>query len=488
MNAAKISAAQRGNLATGRIVFLVIAAAAPLAAVVGTVPLALLYGDGAGLPAAFLLGTLVILCFSIGYAAMSRYVVNTGAFFTYIAHAIGKPPAMGAAFLAVLSYTASATGLSGAFGYFVQLVLDSSNIHIAWEWPSALALSIVGTLGYRSIDLSSKVLGWLMAAEFAILVVFVLGVTAHRGAAAFPSVSFTPHAAIAGSLGVGVMFALTNFIGVESAALYSEEAADPARTVGRATLISVISIGVFYVLTAWVIVGAAGPGRIHDEAKNRLGNLVFDQMEMYVSPAAKDVMALFLCTSVLASMLALHNAAARYLFVLGREQVLPDALGRFHPKHFSPHIASLTVSAVCTVVCALFALAGLHPYLTLATCMISLATLGVIALQAMAAVAVVVFFARKGGHRVPLIASAIAVAGLVAAVALAVTHFPQFANTDNPWVLAAPALLPIAVATGVIAAFRLRKRRPEVYATLAASAARESITAEPKPGETSLSN
>jgi len=81
---------QRGSrpLSTGRVVFLVIAAAAPLAAMVGNVPLALIDGNGVGLPAAYLVALVVLLCFSVGYAAMSRRVVNTGAFYTYIARAL----------------------------------------------------------------------------------------------------------------------------------------------------------------------------------------------------------------------------------------------------------------------------------------------------------------------------------------------------------------------------------------------------------------
>ena len=76
---------ERRKLSTARIVFLVVAAAAPLAAMVGNVPLALKLGNGPGLPGAFVLATVVLLCFAVGYAAMSRKIVNTGAFYTYVA-------------------------------------------------------------------------------------------------------------------------------------------------------------------------------------------------------------------------------------------------------------------------------------------------------------------------------------------------------------------------------------------------------------------
>ena len=51
----------RRKLSTSRIVFLVVAAAAPLAAMVGNVPLALKLGNGPGLPGAFVLATVVLL-------------------------------------------------------------------------------------------------------------------------------------------------------------------------------------------------------------------------------------------------------------------------------------------------------------------------------------------------------------------------------------------------------------------------------------------
>ncbi len=81
----------RRVLSTRKVVFLVIAAAAPMSAMVGNVPLALIRGNGVALPAAFVLAAVILLCFSVGYAAMNRRVVNSGAFYTYIARALGKP-------------------------------------------------------------------------------------------------------------------------------------------------------------------------------------------------------------------------------------------------------------------------------------------------------------------------------------------------------------------------------------------------------------
>src|SRR5205823_15008767 len=84
----------RGTLTTQKIVLLVVAAAAPLSAVVGTVPLAFSIGPGPGVPGMFVFAGLVPLCFSVGYAAMSRHVVNAGGFYTYISLGLGRGPAL----------------------------------------------------------------------------------------------------------------------------------------------------------------------------------------------------------------------------------------------------------------------------------------------------------------------------------------------------------------------------------------------------------
>jgi hypothetical protein len=60
---------QRRVLTTRAIVLLVVAAAAPLTAMIGNLPIALARGNGAGTAGAFLIATLTLVCFSIGYAA-----------------------------------------------------------------------------------------------------------------------------------------------------------------------------------------------------------------------------------------------------------------------------------------------------------------------------------------------------------------------------------------------------------------------------------
>jgi len=465
---------QRTSLSTGRVVFLVIAAAAPMAAMVGNVPLALIYGNGAGLPAAYLIAAVVLLCFSVGYAAMSRRVVNTGAFYTYIARSLGKPSGVAAAYVAVLSYGALTFGLAGAFGYYTALVLGTLGVSVSWWIPAAGAIVIVALLGYRSVDLSAKVLGTLMVLEFLVLVVFDLIVVVDKGSAAFPAQSFSPAQVTSGSLGIALMFAFFSFVGFESAALYGEETKDPERSIPRATYIAVGSIGVFYVLTSWIIVGAAGAAQAASQAGDQQGEFVFNLIKQYGGEVLYDISAVLLCTSVLAGYLALHNATGRYLFALGREKVLPRRLGHYHPNHLSPHIASVTVSVLTVVVIGGFAIAGGDPFVVMVPSLIGVGTLGIIALQAGASLAVVAFFWGRADRELwnSVVAPAIGFFGLVTAFVMAVTHYPTLTGSTDVLVNSAPFVLVAVAVAGVVMALVLRRHRPATYAAIAQSRVR----------------
>ena len=461
----------RPGLSTSKIVFLVVAAAAPMAAMVGVVPLQFALGTGAGTPGAYLLAGLILLCFSVGYAAMSRRITNTGGFYTFIARGLGRPPAVAGALVAVIAYNAVAVQLVGGFGYFAQLVVRQySGLSLPWEVYSGAAVLLTAVLGFRQIDLSARVLGTLMLAEIAILVLLDLAVIAQRGAAAFPATSFAPHTVLGGGFGLAMLFSFGAFVGFESAALYGEEARDPRRAIPIATYTALVLITGFYGVTTWTAVGGIGADQVQPFAEAQLGSTFFTLTDEYVGPLATAVMAVLLCTSLFASLLALHNAGSRYLYALGRERLLPGWLGHRHPRHGAPSRASLVQTGVNVAVPTAFAAASLDPYLNLSTSMAGLGTLGILVLQAAAAASVLGFFRRHPDRhwwRTGL-APAIGLAGLLGATVLVLRRFAVLTGTSSGVVNALPWLVAAAALGGVGYAQWLRARRPAVYAGLAA--------------------
>lgn len=439
--------AKRGSLSTPRIVFLVIAAAAPLASMIGNLPIALGRGNGAGTPGAFLIAGVTLLCFAVGYAAMSRRIVNTGAFFTYVSEGLGSAAGIGSAYVALLAYLAFTFGLAAFFGYFTAIVLGEAGLHLPWPLFAAIGIVLVAVLGYRSIDLSSLILGALMIGEVAILATFDGSVIAAKGlATALPAQALAPAAVFTPGLGVSLMVAFTCFLGFESAALYGEEVADPRRSIPIATYTAVISIAVFYLFSAWVTVGAIHPDDIAARANRETGELMFNVFTRYGGEGLTAVMGVLFFLSLLASYLAIHNAASRYIFALGREWLLPPWAGEADPRSGAPSRASLCVTALTIAAVAPFALAGLDPFKDGVLVVIGFGSFGIIFLQAFAAVAILVYLRRQGGEPACVMAATWAGAiGLIGATIFVALYFRLLATNESTLVGVLPFVFPAIV-------------------------------------------
>ena len=107
---------RQGRLGVIGIVFFVVAAAAPLVGMTGAVPVAIVLGNGAAAPGAYLVVGITLLLFSVGYAAMSQRVTNAGAFFAYIGRGLGKHLGGASAFVSILAYLAIQLAIYGFFG------------------------------------------------------------------------------------------------------------------------------------------------------------------------------------------------------------------------------------------------------------------------------------------------------------------------------------------------------------------------------------
>ncbi|MFI6347323.1 APC family permease [Streptomyces sp. NPDC050560] len=458
-----------GRLGTGHILVLIVAAAAPLSAMVGTVPLAFAFGAGAGVPAAFLFAGVTLLCFSVGYAVSTRRTGGSGGFYASVADGMGRPPAVAAGYVALLSYNCATIGLAGALGYFTQLVLAAHGVAVSWEWCAAAGLVLTAALGYREITLSARVLGLLLLGEVGVLAALDVAILFRHGAHALPIASFSPHVAVGQGIGVSLMFAFVSFIGFESAALYGKEAKRARRSVPRATYAAVVLIAVFYTLTCWLTVGAVGTEGVRKVAGKELGDLFFVLADDLIGKVGGSALQVLLCTSLFAATLALHSAAGRYARVLAEDGLLPAVLAAEHPRHRSPHRASLAQSALTAVVVAVFAAAGLSPYADLTTSMLGLGTLGIVALQALAALSVLGLRLRgSSGHWWPtLVAPFLAFLGLSASVWLAVDNFDMLTGTPSRVIAALPWLLPLVALGGLVRAARMRKAQPPRYHRLA---------------------
>ncbi len=81
-----------------------VATAAPITAMVGNVPIAVGFGNGSHAPAGYIVATVVLGLFAVGYATMAKHITTTGAFYGYISHGLGRIVGMASGGLITMAY------------------------------------------------------------------------------------------------------------------------------------------------------------------------------------------------------------------------------------------------------------------------------------------------------------------------------------------------------------------------------------------------
>ena len=466
---------RKNSLGAFAVTFLVVSAAAPLTAVAGGVPLSMLLGNGAGIPGTFLIVTLILLLFSVGYVAMARHIRNAGAFYAYTAQGLGGIMGGGAAMVAILAYNAMQIGVFGMFGAATSGLFAGMGLELPWWVWTYVGIAIVALFGYRRVDLSAKILTVLVLLEYLVVLVIDLAIMFKGGDAGLSSVPFTPTAIMSGSPSIGMLFCFAAFIGFEATTIFSEEARDPHLTVPRATYSSVLIIGLFYMFTSWLMVNGEGVDKLVPTLQGLKDptTFLFALAERYVGHWITVVMSVLFVSSLFAGVLAFHNGVARYMYVAGREGLLPSSLGVTHPVFHSPHVASIIQTVIAVVVVAIFAGLGLDPVLAQFSWLTNVATLAIILLMASTAFAIVVFFSRNPGlENNPIVTKVLPVITgviLLALVYYIATHFGDLAGATGALAIFLPALVLIAAVIGFIAAGRLKSADPAAFSRLGAT-------------------
>jgi amino acid transporter len=458
---------QKGSLGLWSIIFFVIAAASPLTGVVGSLPIAFLAGNGAGVPGVFLIAGMLLIMFSFGFVAMSRYVVNAGAFYAYIAQGLGIRSGMAGLGVALLAYTVIQLSVTAMFGFFAsQFVQAHTGIMLPW-WGFSLAMQIiVGLLGVAKVELGGKILGLLMLLEVGIVLLTDTSMLHHHHAT-FEFSSFTPHGVFQGAIGIALVFAVCSFVGFEASAIYSEECRDPQKNIPRATLFAVVLITLFFALTSWTFVQYTGAEHIVDMAAKDPGMFVLNIANDVLGPWAAEMMSVLLITSLFAATQAFHNTLSRYLFAMSRDGLLWRKMAKTHPSFQTPYIASMVQMVVMVVATLVCALCKLDPMVDVFSWASALGSLAILLLQLGVSLAVMAYFIRHPAAAVSLwsrlIAPLISAAGMLATIIMVINNLNVLSGSSSPLVTLLPWLVISVALLGFIGACYLERINPQRY-------------------------
>ena len=460
-----------GRLGVLAVVGFVMSAAAPLTVIAGAVTTGYAVTGVTAVPAAFGVVAVVLALFSVGYVAMARHVSNAGAFYTYVARGLGRPAGVGASLVALVAYNCLQVALYGAFGVTAAgLAAAFVDVVVPWWAWALLAWVAVAVLGMLRVELGGRVLAALLAGEIAVVLVYDLVFVTHPGGPVSLA-AFNPAGLLAPGAGAVLVLAIAGFVGFENGAVFSEESKDPRRTVAVATFLAVGLIAGLYALSSWALAAATGPDQIVARSGEFGPELMFTYAQAHLGPVAADAGRVLMVTSLFAALLAFHSTVARYGFALGREGLLPRVLGRTHWSTNAPRAASVAQTGIGLVVIVVYAIVGADPMVGLFFTVGMTGGFGALVLITTTAFAVLAYFTRHpSGERwwSRRVAPALAAAGLVGVLVLAVVNFATLIGVDPGDALAwqLPGAFGVLALVGLVWGWWLRARRPRVYAAI----------------------
>jgi amino acid transporter len=424
----KDNSLRKNRLGVLGIVFFVVAASAPLVGMTGAVPVAILAGNGAAAPGAYLLVGLVLILFSVGFTAMSSKVTNAGAFFAYVGRGLGRNAGTGSAFVSIVAYVTIQLAIYGFFGGIMAgQGAALLGIDLPWFVWAAIAWVLVTTLSLLSIDVGAKVLGTLMVLEVLALLIAGIAILINNAGSMNFVASFSPENIFAGGFvggaGIALAFALASFIGFEATAIYGEESIDPKRTVPRATYWAVGLITTVFAIVSFAMVTGLGSATVVDrvaeisEGGANPAAVLFFLVNENVGPWLVTVMEWLVVSSLFAGLLAFQNANARYVFALGRAGVLPSSLGKTNASG-APIGGVIVTSVLAAVVILLFVIQGLDPILNLFFWMSAITAIAIMVVEILVSIAVIRYFMQNPGTHIFKAVIAPALSALLLSVGL----------------------------------------------------------------------
>ncbi len=336
------------------VLFQSITTMAPASAVSFSLGAAIPFAGGA-LPLAVLIALIVCSLIALNIGSLARHLPSAGGYFTYVSRGLGSPVGWLTGWLFSLTYLlivplqllVLGPVMDSAVNQYFHLSFGAAG-WIVWAMVFAVIVFGITYFGIKISADTSVVLGAIEIGIFVLLSIWLI-VTAGSGNTA---ATFNPASSIETGLGGwqgilhGMIFAFLAFAGFESSAPLAEEALNPRRTVPRAILLAVISIGVFYVFCSYA--GVVGWG-FNNIAKYPLDPNPWGTMANRVWGAFSFIAIFAILNSALANANAGVNAASRVLYAMGRTDTLPAPLAHINARFRTPDLAIIFTMIVGVV-------------------------------------------------------------------------------------------------------------------------------------------
>ena len=319
----------------------------------------------------FIIAGVVCACAALAYAEMACLIPAAGSAYTYTYAVGGELLAWIVGWSLILEYSVVCSAVAVGWSGYAAGSLQAAGIHL----PDTLLSGAFsgGLVNLPAIVIIFVVAGMLIAGTresatvntmlVAVKIVALLGFIA-IGLAAFKSGNFSPfmpygfpsHLEGTGTRGVMAAAAIIffAFYGFDAVSTAAEEARNPGRDITLGIIGSMIACTVLYMAVAAAALGAM-PFTEFAKSPEPLAHI----LRVLGHPLAATAIAVAAVIALPTVILAFMFGQSRIFFVMARDGLLPERLGRVNSRTGTPVAMTLFTAVVVSVVAGLFPLADI---------------------------------------------------------------------------------------------------------------------------------
>jgi len=318
---------------------------------------------GVKAPAVMLLAFVPMFLIAVAYSELNKAEPDCGTTFTWASRAFGPWVGWLGGWGIIAADVIVMANLSQIAGSYSFRLVGAHSLagNTFWSTVAGIVWILIMTyICYRGIEVSARIQYALLTVEVIILVIFsVVALTKVYGGnspagSLHPSLSWlVPTGLSLSSIVTATLIAVFIYWGWDTAVSVNEETSDPAKTPGRAAIISTLLLLLTYAIVSVATVAFAGVGSTgiglgnpdnSTDVFNALGPSVFG------GSGSGKVMETLLIISVLTSASASTQTTilptARTALSMGAFRAIPAKFARIHPRYLTPTDATLWMGAV----------------------------------------------------------------------------------------------------------------------------------------------
>ncbi|MDR5877759.1 APC family permease [Caballeronia sp. LZ032] len=293
---------------------------------------------------AYVIGMVAMLFTALSYKVLSEDFPIAGSAYAYAQRGIGETAGFFTGWMLILDYL-----LIPALTYVVAASALSSLFPLLPKWLWIVAFLLIGTVtNYVGVQVTAAANRLFLIAQILVLIIFcVCGLySLYHGEGAgrltlnplFQPASFKPIMIFS-----AVSVCALSFLGFDGISMLAEEVrGNSTKTVGNATVVSLLCVGALFVLQTWIAADLA--------AGLKFKSLDTAFYEIAEVAGGKPLSLLTAWSTALtfgvSCSIASQTAIARLLYSMARDRKLPLVLARVHSAFKTPHVSLVSVSIV----------------------------------------------------------------------------------------------------------------------------------------------